>query len=171
MASFTRRGFLRSAAASPLLFNILRAGKSTDIRIEHISFSYQDFLYRTPIKFGGHEVDRATLCNVDCTIRTRDGKVSKGFGSMPMGNVWSFPSKTMAYDRTLGAMKALATRISEITNNCKDFGHPIDLNCTLEPEYLKAAEEVSRDLKLDTPVPKLCTLVTASAFDAAVHDA
>ncbi len=171
----TRRNFLRSAlyagAASPSLFHILRAAKSTDIQIDHISFSYQDYLYRTPIKFGGHEVDRATLLNVDCTVKTRDGKISKGFGSMPMGNVWSFPSKTMAYDRTLGAMKALATRICELTGNCKDYGHPIDLNCTLEPEYLKAAAEVSQHLKLDQPIPKLCTLVTASPFDAAVHDA
>jgi L-alanine-DL-glutamate epimerase-like enolase superfamily enzyme len=167
----TRRGFLRAAATSPALFYILRAGKTTDVQIDHISFSYQDYLYRTPIKFGGHEVDRATLCNVDCTIRTRDGKVSKGFGSMPMGNVWSFPSKTMAYNQTLDAMKSLATRIAQITNSCKDFGHPIDLNCTLEPAYLKAAAEASRDLKLDQPIPKLCTLVTASPFDAAVHDA
>jgi L-alanine-DL-glutamate epimerase-like enolase superfamily enzyme len=175
MLAPTRRTLLRSAlcagAASPALFHILRAAKSTDIRIDHIAFSYQDYLYRTPIKFGGHEVDRATLLNVDCTIRTRDGKVSKGFGSMPMGNVWSFPSKTMAYNQTLGAMKALATRINQLTNNCKDFGHPIDLNCTLEPEYVKAAAEVSRELKLDAPIPKLCTLVTASPFDAAVHDA
>ena len=175
MASSTRRSFLRSAlcagTASPALFHILRAGKSTDIQIDHIAFSYQDYLYRTPIKFGGREVDRATLVNVDCTVRTRDGKVSKGFGSMPLGNVWSFPSKTMPYERTLAAMKALSTRIAQLSNNCKDFGHPIDLNCTLEPQYLKAAEEVTRELKLDQPVPKLCTLVTASAFDAAVHDA
>jgi L-alanine-DL-glutamate epimerase-like enolase superfamily enzyme len=171
MPFITRRAFLRAGAVSPALFHILRAGKSTDIQIERISFSYQDYHYRTPIKFGGHELDRATLVNVDCTIRTRDGKVSKGFGSMPMGNVWSFPSKTMPYEKTLGAMKGLADRISQITNNCKDYGHPIDLNCTLEPAYLKAAAEVSREQKLDEPIPKLCTLVTASAFDAAVHDA
>jgi L-alanine-DL-glutamate epimerase-like enolase superfamily enzyme len=36
---------------------------------------------------------------------------------------------------------------------------------------LKAAGEVSKQIKLDAPIPKLCTLVTASAFDAAVHDA
>lgn len=41
----------------------------------------------------------------------------------------------------------------------------------LEPEYLKAAAQVSRGLKLEEPIPKLCTLVTASAFDATLHDA
>jgi L-alanine-DL-glutamate epimerase-like enolase superfamily enzyme len=47
----------------------------------------------------------------------------------------------------------------------------MDLNQALEPEYLRAAAAVSQDLKLASPVPKLCTLVTASPFDAAIHDA
>src|SRR5262249_48176709 len=103
-------------------------------------------------------------------IRTRGGKTAKGFGSMPMGNIWAFPSK-MPYERTLGAMKELAGRISKLTGAYKEYGHPIDLNVALEPEYLKAAAAVSRQLKLDESIPNLCTLVTASPFDAAVHDA
>ena len=122
-------------------------------------------------KFGGTEVDRVTLLNVNCTVRNAAGKVVKGFGSMSLGNVWSFPSKTMSYDQTLKAMKALADRISKITNDYKESGHPIDINWALEPEYLKAAELLSKELKLDSPIPKLCTLVTGSPFDAAIHDA
>lgn len=90
---------------------------------------------------------------------------------MPLGNVWSFPSRTMSYDTTLGAMKALAERIVKITRDAKETGHPVDINVALEPEYLKAAAEVSRELRLVEPIPKLCTLTTASPFDAAVHDA
>jgi len=36
---------------------------------------------------------------------------------------------------------------------------------------LKAAEEVTKGQNLAEPIPKLCTLVTASPFDAAFHDA
>jgi len=90
---------------------------------------------------------------------------------MTMGNVWSFPSERMSYDRTLGAMRALAERMRKITADFKEAGHSIDINGALEPEYLKAAEEVSRRLQLEDAIPKLCTLVTASAFDAALHDA
>ena len=86
----------------------LAATRATDIRVDAIGYSFEDFMYRTPLKFGGAVVDRVTLLNVNCTVRNAAGKVVKGFGSMPLGNVWSFPSKTMAYDRTLGAMKALA---------------------------------------------------------------
>jgi L-alanine-DL-glutamate epimerase-like enolase superfamily enzyme len=41
----------------------------------------------------------------------------------------------------------------------------------LEPQYLRAAADVSRAQPLPVPIPKLCTLVVASAFDAAIHDA
>ncbi len=149
----------------------LAAPRATDIRVDAIGYSFEDFMYRTPLKFGGSVVDRVTLLNVNCTVRNSAGKMVKGFGSMPLGNVWSFPSKTMPYDRTLGAMKALAEQMSSITNSYKEFGHPIDINWALEPEYLKAADAVSKSLKLDAPIPKLCTLVTMSAFDAAIHDA
>jgi L-alanine-DL-glutamate epimerase-like enolase superfamily enzyme len=141
------------------------------IRIEDVTHSYQDFHYRAPYKFGGFAVDRVTLLNVECVVRLPNGRAAKGFGSMTMGNNWSFPSRVMTYDQTLGAMKALAEKINELTGNYHEYGHPIDLNFALEPSYLKAAEEVTRDLRLTEPIPKLCTLVTASPFDAAVHDA
>ncbi len=168
--TLSRRGLLRAAAFAPA-FHILAAPKNTDIRIDEIRHSYEDYLYRTPIKFGGTVVDRATLLNVDCTVSSRGGRSAKGFGSMPMGNVWSFPSRVLTYDQTLGAMKALADRIVRITGGYKETGHPVDLNHALEPEYLKAAAEESRKLKLAEPIPKLCTLTTASPFDAAIHDA
>ena len=170
----TRRSVLQKAggvvAAS---FQILRATpqRKTDIRIEDVSISYEDYKYRTPIKFGGHVLDRATLLNVNCSVRTGDGRLAKGFGSMPLGNIWSFPSKVLSYEQTLSAMQALAARISKITAAYKEFGHPIDINWALDPVYRKAAADVSEQLHLSEPIPPLCALVTASAFDAAVHDA
>src|SRR6266568_3424451 len=159
MKTLTRRSLLRAAAAYPALFHIGRAAKPTDIRIEDVRYTYEDYIYRTPIKFGGSVLDRATIINVNCTVRTVGGKVSKGFGSMPMGNVWSFPSKTLSYETTLGAMKNLADRISKITGAYKDTGHPIDTNVAIEPEYLKAAAAVTEQQKLKEPIPKLCTIV------------
>jgi L-alanine-DL-glutamate epimerase-like enolase superfamily enzyme len=145
--------------------------KPTHIRIDEIHHSYEDFLYRTPIKFGGIAVDRVTLLNVECRVQGGNGKTAAGFGSMPLGNVWSFPSRVLDYEATLHAMKTLAERIGRIAGSCTESGHPIDLGWTLEPEYERAAAEVSRELKLAEPIPRLCTMVVASAFDAAVHDA
>src|SRR5262249_38423289 len=144
---------------------------ANDIRIESMRFDYEDYLYRTPIKFGGSVVNRVTLINVHSVVRNSAGKSAKGFGSMPLGNVWSFPSKTMSYDMTLGAMKALAGRIERIFAGYKEFGHPVDIGLALEPACLTAAGDVTRELRLTEPIPKLCSLVTLSPFDGAVHDA
>ena len=143
----------------------------SDIRIEDVAFDYQDFLYRTPIKFGGVALDRVTILNVNATVRTVAGKTARGFGSMPLGNVWSFPSRVLSYDQSLAAMKALADRFRKLFAECRKVGHPIDIYHLLEPELFRIAGEATQELKLAEPIPKLCALVVASPFDAAIHDA
>jgi len=175
----SRREFLRVAPVTSLLASVAfrswgntfhtSATRPAGIRIDDVSYDYEEFRYRTPYKFGGKEVDRTTILNVRCVVHIANGRSAHGFGSMTMGNVWSFPSERMSYDRTLEAMMALAERMRKITADFKEAGHSIDINGALEPEYLK--EEVSRRLQLEDAIPKLCTLVTASAFDAALHDA
>ena len=140
-----------------------------DVVVDELKISYEDFLYRTPIKFGGNVLDRVTLLNVHCTLHDRSGKVAHGFGSMPLGNVWSWPSHVLPYAGTLNAMKALGERVAKLTTGYKEFGHPIEINVALEPAYLQAAADISRQLA--EPIPKLCALVTISPFDAAIHDA
>jgi len=145
--------------------------KPTDVSVGEIGFQYEDYGYRTPIKFGGVALDRVTLLNVNVRVRNRAGSEAEGFGSMPLGNVWSFPSRLLSYDQTLNAMKRVAAEVARITAGFRGTAHPIDINWELEPEYLEAADKISRDLALAEPIPKLCTLVAASAFDAAIHDA
>jgi L-alanine-DL-glutamate epimerase-like enolase superfamily enzyme len=163
----SRRVFLGAMAAGPRILH----PNPHDIRIEAVSIAEESYRYRTPYKFGGVEVDRVTLLNVRLRVRNRAGRVADGFGSMPLGNVWSFPSRTLPYDKTLDAMRQLAKQVRTVTAGCKDYGHPVELAVLLEPAWLKAAADLSRELDLDAPIPKLCTLVTASPFDAALHDA
>jgi L-alanine-DL-glutamate epimerase-like enolase superfamily enzyme len=145
--------------------------KPTDIHVEDVSFEYEDYLYRTPIKFGGIALDRVTLLNVSLGVRSVDGRSARGFGSMPLGNVWAYPSRVLTYDDTLGAMKALTEQIARITAISQVIGHPIDITHALEPLYVLEAEDVSRMRQLAEPIPVLATLVCASPFDAALHDA
>jgi L-alanine-DL-glutamate epimerase-like enolase superfamily enzyme len=161
----TRRRFL----AAPAVPAILAAAPPTDARIDELTFSYSDFRYRAPYKFGGREVDRVTLLNVRCRLSTRAGRSAEGGAAMSMGNVWAFPA--LPYDTTLAAMKQLAERLAAITRGYTAYAHPLDVNHELEPQYLKAAAEVSREMNLPVPIPKLCMLVTASPIDAALHDA
>ena len=144
--------------------------KPTDVSITEVRHHFEDYAYRTPIKFAGSAVDRVTLLNVEVTLRSRRGRDAVGFGSMPLGNVWSFPSRVLSYGQTLEAMKLLAAEIGRLTSECDVLAHPIDINRELEPVYFDAAASITRQLALPEPIPPLCTLVTASAFDAAVHD-
>jgi L-alanine-DL-glutamate epimerase-like enolase superfamily enzyme len=177
----TRRDFVKSTLLLALLArqrlaarpkkNATVAARPSDIRILDVRHSFEDHKYRTPYQFGGRTVDHVTLLNVDVRVVSASGKEAAGFGSMPLGNAWSFLSQVVTYDQSLEAMKHLAERIRGITAGYSRPAHPIDINHELEPEYLKAAAELSRTLKLAEPIPMLCTQVTASAFDAALHDA
>jgi len=127
--------------------------------------------YRVAYKFGGTPVDRATVLDVRVEVEDRDGRRVTGFGSMPLGNVWAFPSRDLPYDTTLAAMEGLAGRIADIVRTCGLLAHPLEIAHLLEPEFERAAAEESRSRSLAVPIPKLATLVTASPFDAALHDA
>lgn len=144
--------------------------RPTDVRIADVRHRFVDYRYRTPYKFGGRIVDRVTLLDVRCRVTTRDGRSAWGFGSMPLGNMWAFPSTRVPGDLTLDAMKALAGHLRQVTADCPEVGHPLDLNHALNPTYFAAAVDVGRGLGLAEPIPKLCTLVVASPFDAAIHD-
>jgi len=174
----SRRALLAGACVSPLaLLASGRSGtapsvvvaRSTDIRIVSVDHGFEEFRYRVPYQFGGRTVDRVTILNVNCRVRTRGGREAWGFGSMTLGNAWAFPA--VPHDVSLGAMTALAAALESVTGACDAWGHPIDLFRALEPEYLAAAAALSRARNLPVPLPKLCTLVVASPFDAALHDA
>src|SRR4051794_41142974 len=149
--SLSRRTLLIAPlfAGVPALF----AASATDAKVTDLTFEFEDFLYRAPYKFGGREVDRVTLLNVRCRLALRSGKSAEGAASMPLGNIWSFPAVDTPYDATLNAMKVLAERIARITRSHTEYAHPFDINHDLEPEYLKAAAEVSAALKLTQPIP------------------
>ncbi len=178
----SRRAFLKTAgvlASGAIVQSVVGCArmpsgagtKKSNIRIEQISHSYTEHIFRAPVGFAGAVVNRATMVTVRCSVRTASGKVASGFGSMPFNHTFSFPSKTLSNETKNEAMKALAAEITRVTGNYKEFGHPLEINHDLAPQYLKAAAEVSERLRLADPIPKLCTLVTAAAFDAAIHDA
>src|SRR5215471_18743512 len=148
MKATTRRTFVqRAAAAAGGLcaaglaggFTIISGDKKkSDIRIEDISLRFEEFVFRTPLKFARTVVDRQTMLTVNCTVRTAAGKEAKGFGTLPLNYTFTFPSKKLSPDARLAAMKALTAEIAKVTDTYKEFAHPIDVNWELAPLYLKA---------------------------------
>src|SRR5512139_1432728 len=115
-ATMNRRAFLGSLAAAPLIART----NPRDVRIESVAIEEESYTYRTPIKFGGTVVDKVTLLNVKVGVSGRDGRRVEGFGSMPLGNVWSYPSKTLTYDQTLKSMQDLSKEFRRIMADCKE---------------------------------------------------
>src|ERR1039457_3170385 len=86
-----RRRALASAGGVSLGAPAVWNRPSSDVRITEAEPVFEDFRYRTPIKFGGAVVDRVTVQNVRCTVRGRQGETAHGFRSMPLAHVRSFP--------------------------------------------------------------------------------
>jgi len=145
--------------------------KSTDIRIVEAVLSFEPVSYRAPLKFGGRIVDRSTLINVEVSVEGRRGHGASGFGSMPVGNVWAWPSTTVGPEQTEDAMKKFAEEVVELANGYPDFGHPVEIAYQISAEYPHLAKTLTPRLKLAEEIPLLAQLVAASAFDAALHDA
>src|SRR5207244_5132090 len=53
MKAMSRRNLIRTVVAAPAAFHIAKGAKPTDVRIEDVQFSYEDYKYRAPLKFGG----------------------------------------------------------------------------------------------------------------------
>ncbi len=143
----------------------------TDIRVRDVDVATSEVPYRTPLKFGGVPTTHATLCDVRIRVETRTGQSAWGTGSMPMGNVWAFPSKRLTAVETNAAMLRLVEAIAAAWPAVGTCAHPVELSHQFEHEVLRLAADLSRTLGLADPMPRLAALVAASPFDAALHDA
>ncbi len=146
--------------------------KATDIRLVEVTTETENFAYRTPMKFGGRVVTDVVLLHVTVEVETRDGqRRGRGFGSMPMSNVWAWPSQRVAADEALAAMVALGRRAAGAAADYGSLGHPLDITRDLACDYQSAADETTDAAGLAESMPSLAQLVAASPTEAAIHDA
>lgn len=141
-----------------------------DVRIAGAEVTLEPVPFRAPLKFGGRVVDHTQLINAVVTVERRDGGRTTGSGSMPVGNVWSWPSKVTSADDAEKAMILFAKKIAAGIVGA-GFGHPIEIVSEHIESYGGIADEVRRELKLAEAIPPLARLVAASPVDAAIHDA
>jgi L-alanine-DL-glutamate epimerase-like enolase superfamily enzyme len=139
-------------------------------RIVDAGLSTREVAYRTPMKFRGVSVAAATL--VDAWVRLEDGRgrTSVGRGTMPLGNVWAFPSDVLTAAQTLHAMRLVVDLVAREFYNCPMAGHPIEIAVGLQSRWPALAHQAATQLGLAEPIPLLAVLVCASPFDAALHD-
>ena len=120
--------------------------KPTDIRIKSVKTDTERIAYRAPIKFGGRVVTDAVLVNVSLEVETVGGKHGGGFGSMPMGNVWAWPSNVVTPAQSLEAMLEFVKRLRAVVADYREAGHPLDITRELAEQHNAIAAEVIKKL-------------------------
>src|SRR3954467_5292745 len=113
--------------------------KPTDIRIKSVKTDSELISYRAPIKFGGRVVTDAMIVNVLLEVETVDGRRGGGFGSMPMGNVWAWPSNVVSPQQSLEAMLAFVQELTAIVADYRGCGHPLDITRDLAEHHAAIA--------------------------------
>jgi len=145
--------------------------KATDIRIVEVLCSFEPVKFRTPLKFGGRVIEGTELINFEIKVESRGGKHGIGQGSMPLGNVWAWPSTSVTPEQSAAAMKQFANELVELAEDYPEYDHPLDLVYRISGEYAHLGQKISKQMGLAEPMPPLAELVAASPLDAAVHDA
>lgn len=143
----------------------------TDIRIVGARCELEETPFRTPLKFGGRVVDGSKVINVYATVETATGQRAEGHGAMPVGNVWGWPTAQVEPPLTEKAVCQTAAAVVNKAAGCRESGHPLDIVEILEQSYQATADGITSSLGIAERMPKLMTLVAASPFDAALHDA
>lgn len=149
----------------------MAGGKSTDIRVMDVTVSFEPVSFRAPLKFGGRVVDHTYLINARVEVETRDNHRAVGYGSMPVGNVWAWPSSEVDPADGENAMCLYAEKMGELFGSYPDYGHPLEIQFNVGAEFHHQAAKVSERLGLAEPLPELAQLVSTSPIDAALHDA
>lgn len=146
-------------------------GKPTDIRIVETSVTLEPCPFRTPLKFGGRITTETELINATVRVRTASGREAVGSGSMPLGNVWAWPSPKVDVSTTAEAMRRTARRVAVEAMSLDGFAHPLDHMHHLIARYRRIGDEITAELRAAEPISMLAILVAASPIDAAIHDA
>lgn len=146
-------------------------GKPTDIRIVEAQGDWELRPFRTPLKFGGNVVTHSQDLRCTVTVETRDGRRGVGVGHMPVGSVWGFPNPEVTRTEATDAGLSVFQRGTAAAAAYDGYDHPLDIGLNLEHVWLGLAAEVTAEMKLAVPIPKLYTYVATSPIDAAIHDA
>lgn len=100
-------------------------------------------------------VSSGWLVNAEVTVESRDGRRASGFGSMPVGNVWAWPSAVLEPDQTERAMKEFSCGVGRLFQDSAICGHPLEIDAAAAAEYPQLASRTVAALGLPEAPPIL----------------
>jgi L-alanine-DL-glutamate epimerase-like enolase superfamily enzyme len=138
------------------------------MRLKVQSVEIQDAPFRAPFKFGAAIVTELRVPHVSVELTTGTGTAT-GVGAMPLANAWSYPGPE--YGRTLATMELLLDAIHKRLADIELPDDPFEVSAIIRGIAIDEAGVLNREATLESPIPDLCSLVTASPFDLAFFDA
>lgn len=142
----------------------------TDIRVRGASLYLLPVPTRVPLKFGVETLSQVTCLRVRLRVESRNGRVAEGWGETPLSVQWGWPS-ARPYDERLRVMMELARRLAAEWVEWGETGHALELGWSFVESVLPRLWKSLNAERAAEPMPWLAALITASAFDMALHDA
>lgn len=147
------------------------ASVATRSRVVEVALDFQNIRYRVPLRFGTGVIETITLATARVTVESPNGRRFEGLGQILLGELWSFPSKSVERSLREQAMKRVAEQTAAWLVAEKPSGHPLEIGWALKSQAKTWCREATARLSLAEPMPLLSGLVSVSPFDAAIHDA
>lgn len=143
----------------------------TDIRIVEAEPCFSPERARTPMKFGGVVMDATVYCHVRVLVENRQGTRAEGWGAIFLADLWAWPQIRSGHLMAERLMQDFVVEWCRLAESIGEYHHPVDLFWNMEPELTRIASRVCSERGCDEPMPRMAALISASPFDAAVHDA
>lgn len=141
----------------------------TDCRPVAVELYFLPVELRTPLKFGSEVTTSLVCARARMTVEDRQGRRASGWGETPLNPPWPWPSE-LPYSERCVRMRSVCARIAAAWLRCPLAGHPLEVGHDFEQRLLP--EVVAKEQAGHSePIPYLGSLVCASPFDIALHDA
>ncbi len=144
-----------------------------DVRIRAVSLWLIPIETRMPLKFGQETLTEVTCARVRLTIEDQGGRSADGWGETPLSVQWGWPSFTSYGERFESICSFTRILAEEWLSDELGSGHPIEIGHRfLEYRLPKIVDHYNQTQRSGLePLPWLAGLISASAFDIALHDA
>ena len=140
------------------------------IRVVDARVFFLPVVTRMPLKFGGQTVTNVTCARVAVTVEDHAGTQATGWGETPLSVQWAWPAD-LPYDTRHEAMQQFVLSLGRRWVACEDYGHPLVLGSQFLAAELPAARHAHNTAHPAATMPTLASLICASPFDIAIHDA
>ncbi len=147
--------------------------RPTDIRPVSADLYFLPIATRMPLKFGPETLTQVTCARVRLVVADAKGNSAAGWAETPLSVQWGWPS-SLSYEERLEAMQSFCIELAKAWSDTNEaYDHPLEIGHEfLDEILLDLLESFNEHHRADRePMPWLAALISASAFDLALHDA